>query len=186
MSREADARAVGMKSSPVESQRRHYCFPATAYRPEQGRLIGTHPWIIWYAVLLHTLWAFLLLASERPYGATALHVYRPVPRLLRAGALVAASALAAWAITRRQPSCPPDHGRDLAGHPDRDGHVQRQGFDLLYTRAVFGQAALSPLARRNPWLVTIPGPDRCLGLVLKPGSIVLVADCVRLGEAIEF
>ena len=64
----------------------------------------TLPWIIWYAVLLHTLWACLLLASTRPYGATALHVYGPVPRLLMAGALLAASVLAAWAVTRHQPS----------------------------------------------------------------------------------
>ena len=38
----------------------------------------THPWIVWYAVLLHTLWACLLLASQKPYGATALHVYSPL------------------------------------------------------------------------------------------------------------
>lgn len=62
------------------------------------------PWIIWYAVLLHTLWACLLLASGRPYGATSLHVYSAVPRLLMAGILLAASVLAAWAVTRRQPS----------------------------------------------------------------------------------
>jgi hypothetical protein len=66
--------------------------------------VRTHPWIIWYAVLLHTLWACLLLAGTRPYGATALHVYHPVPRLLMAGALLTASVLAAWAVTRRQPS----------------------------------------------------------------------------------
>ena len=64
----------------------------------------THPWIVWYAVLLHTLWACLLLASQKPYGATALHAYRLVPRPLMAAILLAASALAAWAITRRQPS----------------------------------------------------------------------------------
>jgi hypothetical protein len=66
--------------------------------------IRTHPWIIWYAVLLHTLWAYLLLVSQKPYGATALHVYSPLPRPLMAGALLTASVLAAWAITRRQPS----------------------------------------------------------------------------------
>lgn len=66
--------------------------------------IRTHPWIIWYAVLLHTLWACLLLVSQKPYGATALHVYSPLPRPLMAGVLLAASVLAAWAITRRQPS----------------------------------------------------------------------------------
>src|SRR5215813_2474946 len=64
----------------------------------------TQPWIIWYAVLLHTLWASLLLASQQPYGATALHVYSALPRLLMAGVLLTASVLAAWAITRRQPS----------------------------------------------------------------------------------
>jgi hypothetical protein len=64
----------------------------------------THPWIIWYAVLLHTLWACLLLASQEPYGATPLHVYNPLPRPLMAGVLLTASVLAAWAITRRQPS----------------------------------------------------------------------------------
>ena len=66
--------------------------------------IRTLPWIIWYAVLLHTLWACLLLASKNPYGATALHVYSPVPRPLMAGALLTASVLAAWAVTRHQPS----------------------------------------------------------------------------------
>ena len=66
--------------------------------------IRTLPWIIWYAVLLHTLWACLLLASQKPYGATALHVYSPLPRPLMAGVLLAASVLAAWAITRHQPS----------------------------------------------------------------------------------
>src|SRR5215471_10082471 len=64
----------------------------------------THPWIVWYAILLHTLWACLLLASQKTYGATALHVYRPVPRLLMAGALLTAPVLAAWAVTRRRPS----------------------------------------------------------------------------------
>jgi len=66
--------------------------------------IRTHPWIVWYAVLLHALWACLLLASQKTYGATALHAYRPVPRALMAGALLTASALAAWAITRQRPS----------------------------------------------------------------------------------
>jgi len=64
----------------------------------------THPWIIWYAVLLHTLWACLLLVCQNPYGATALHVYSPLPRQLMAGGLLTASVLAAWAITRRRPS----------------------------------------------------------------------------------
>lgn len=66
--------------------------------------IRTHPWIVWYAVLLHTLWACLLLGGLETYGTTALHVYRPVPRPLMAGALLTASVLATWAITRQRPS----------------------------------------------------------------------------------
>jgi len=61
-------------------------------------------WIIWYAVLLHLGWGCLLLVSPSPYGATALHVYHDVPRVLMAAVLFFASALAAWAVTRRQPS----------------------------------------------------------------------------------
>lgn len=62
------------------------------------------PWIIWYAVLLHALWACLLAVSANPYGATALHVYRSIPRALTVVALLTASVLAAWAVTRDQPS----------------------------------------------------------------------------------
>jgi hypothetical protein len=61
-------------------------------------------WIIWYAVLLHTLWGCLLLASRSPLGATPLHVYDPVPRGLMAAIFLAISGLAAWGATRRQPS----------------------------------------------------------------------------------
>jgi hypothetical protein len=61
-------------------------------------------WIIWYAVLLHITWGCLLLASRDPYGATALHVYDWVPRVVLAAALFAASGLAIWGGTRRRPS----------------------------------------------------------------------------------
>jgi hypothetical protein len=61
-------------------------------------------WIIWYAVLLHITWGCLLLASRDPYGATALHVYHWVPRVVLAAALFAASGLAIWGGTRRRPS----------------------------------------------------------------------------------
>jgi hypothetical protein len=61
-------------------------------------------WIIWYAVLLHIGWGCLLLVSPTPYGATALHIFHDLPRILMAGALLLASGLAAWAVTRRQPS----------------------------------------------------------------------------------
>ena len=61
-------------------------------------------WIIWYAVLLHITWGCLLLASRVPYGATALHVYQSVPRVVLAVVLFAASGLAMWGVTRRRPS----------------------------------------------------------------------------------
>ena len=61
-------------------------------------------WIIWFAIVLHTTWGCLLLASTKPYGATALHVFGDVPRVLMAVLLFLASGLAAWAVTRRQPS----------------------------------------------------------------------------------
>ena len=61
-------------------------------------------WIIWYAVLLHITWGCLLLASQVPFGATALHVYHSVPRIVLAAALFAASGLAIWGVTRRRPS----------------------------------------------------------------------------------
>jgi hypothetical protein len=55
-------------------------------------------------VLLHITWGCLLLVSQVPYGATALHVYRGVPRVVLAAALFAASGLAIWGVTRRRPS----------------------------------------------------------------------------------
>ena len=61
-------------------------------------------WIIWYAILLHITWGCLLLASQAPYGATALHVYHLVPRVVLAATLFAASGLAMWGVTRRRPS----------------------------------------------------------------------------------
>jgi hypothetical protein len=61
-------------------------------------------WIIWYAVLLHITWGCLLLASPTPYGATALHVYDGVPRVVLVAVLFAASGLAMWGATRRRPS----------------------------------------------------------------------------------
>jgi hypothetical protein len=61
-------------------------------------------WIIWYAVLLHTLWGVLLLGSPSPYGATALHVYASVPRYTMAAIMFVAAGLAAWGITRPRPS----------------------------------------------------------------------------------
>ena len=61
-------------------------------------------WIIWYAVLLHALWASLLLINEAPLGATALHVYTGVPTYLLAGLFFAAAGLAAVALMRDRPT----------------------------------------------------------------------------------
>lgn len=36
----------------------------------------THPWVIWYAILLHYWWAFMLSVSAAPLGVTALHSAR--------------------------------------------------------------------------------------------------------------
>jgi hypothetical protein len=64
----------------------------------------SHAWIVWYAVVLHTVWGCFLLLSAAVYGPTALHVFHDLPRGLMAGALFSASGLAVWALTRRQPS----------------------------------------------------------------------------------
>jgi hypothetical protein len=70
----------------------------------RGWLRASQPWIIWYAVILHTLWGCLLLASSFGYGVTALHVFRGMPRGVMPGVLFLASGLAVWAVTRPQPS----------------------------------------------------------------------------------
>lgn len=71
--------------------------------PPRGLRVS-HVWIVWYAVVLHTVWGCFLLLSPAVYGPTALHVFHDLPRGLMAGALFSASGLAVWALTRRQPS----------------------------------------------------------------------------------
>jgi hypothetical protein len=61
-------------------------------------------WIIWYAILLHTLWGVLLLINQVPYGATAIHIYGGVPRYLMAALFFAASGLAVYGVTRPHPT----------------------------------------------------------------------------------
>jgi hypothetical protein len=61
-------------------------------------------WIIWYAILLHTLWGVLLLLDQAPYGATATHIYAGVPRFLMAALFFAASGLAVYGVTRPHPT----------------------------------------------------------------------------------
>lgn len=78
---------------------------ASARAGRAGEWLRVRPvWIIWYAVLLHIMWGCLLLVSQAPYGATALHVYSGVPRVVSVLVLFAASGLAVWGATRRLPS----------------------------------------------------------------------------------
>lgn len=76
-------------------------------KAKKGRLSGlpvSHPWIIWYAVVLHTVWGCLLLLSPSVYGPTALHIFHDLPRGLMASIFFLASGLAVWAVTQRRPS----------------------------------------------------------------------------------
>lgn len=61
-------------------------------------------WIIWYAVALHALWGALLLLNRVPYGATPLHIYAGMPRFAMAALFLAASAFAAYGVTRNRPT----------------------------------------------------------------------------------
>lgn len=56
--------------------------------------------IIWCAIALHTLWGCLLLISGEALGATALHGFADLPRLLTAAILFAVAGLAAVATLR--------------------------------------------------------------------------------------
>lgn len=75
-----------------------------AQKARRRGLRVSHVWIVWYAVVLHTVWGCLLLLSPAVYGPTALHVFLGLPRGLMAGALFSASGLAVWALSRAQPS----------------------------------------------------------------------------------
>ena len=75
-----------------------------AQKTRRWGLRVSHAWIIWYAVVLHTVWGCLLLLNPAVFEATALHVFHDLPRSLMAGALFSASGLALWALSRREPS----------------------------------------------------------------------------------
>ena len=51
--------------------------------------------IIWCAIALHLLWGCLLLVNDRALGATALHAFAGVPRLLTAAILFGVAIMAA-------------------------------------------------------------------------------------------
>jgi hypothetical protein len=59
--------------------------------------------IIWCAIALHVLWGVLLLFSGDALGATALHAFAGMPRLLTAAILFAVAALAAVGVSLRGP-----------------------------------------------------------------------------------
>jgi len=75
-----------------------------AKKARRGKLRVSHVWIIWYAVILHTVWGCLLLLSPSAYGATAIHIFHGLPRDLIASVLFLASGMAVWAVTRPRPS----------------------------------------------------------------------------------
>lgn len=59
--------------------------------------------IIWCAIALHLLWGSLLLVNDRALGATALHAFAGMPRLLTAAVLFAVAATAAVGVVWRAP-----------------------------------------------------------------------------------
>jgi hypothetical protein len=59
--------------------------------------------IIWCAIVLHVVWGCLLLINDKALGATALHAFRGMPRLLTAAILFAVAAMAAVGVTLRGP-----------------------------------------------------------------------------------
>lgn len=58
--------------------------------------------IIWCAVGLHVLWGCLLVVNGQVLGATALHAFADVPRLVTAAVLLTAAGMAAFGVTRRE------------------------------------------------------------------------------------
>ncbi len=59
--------------------------------------------IIWCAIALHVLWGCLLLINDQALGATALHAFAGLPRLLTSAILFAVAALAAVGVSLRGP-----------------------------------------------------------------------------------
>jgi hypothetical protein len=59
--------------------------------------------IIWCAIALHALWGCLLLINDRALGATALHAFGGMPRLLTAGILFGVAAMAAVGVVWDRP-----------------------------------------------------------------------------------
>ncbi|HZB30741.1 MAG TPA: hypothetical protein VE465_11305 [Streptosporangiaceae bacterium] len=54
--------------------------------------------IIWCAIALHLLWGCLLLINDRALGATALHAFGGMPRLITAVILFGVAAMAAVGV----------------------------------------------------------------------------------------
>ena len=60
-----------------------------------------YAWMVYYAVLLHGIWAVMLLFSDEPFGSTPLHTLFFGHRFVTAAVLLAASVLAVRGIRRR-------------------------------------------------------------------------------------
>ncbi|HEX6469339.1 MAG TPA: hypothetical protein VF069_09605 [Streptosporangiaceae bacterium] len=59
--------------------------------------------IVWCAVALHLTWGCLLLISGKVLGATALHAFEGLPRLLTAAIMFSVATMAAVGAVRRGP-----------------------------------------------------------------------------------
>ena len=57
--------------------------------------------MVYYAVLLHGIWAIMLLFSDEPFGSTPVHTLRFGHRFVTAAVLLAASAVAVRGVRLR-------------------------------------------------------------------------------------
>lgn len=60
-----------------------------------------YAWMIYYAILLHGIWAFMLLASGDPFGSTPLNSLMLGHRFVTAVVLLVASVLAVNGVQRK-------------------------------------------------------------------------------------
>lgn len=74
-------------------------------RPKSRRYIWDdyfrYTWMVYYAVLLHGIWALMLIVSDEPFGSTPVSSLRFGHRLVTAGLLLAASGMAVRGIAKR-------------------------------------------------------------------------------------
>ena len=61
-------------------------------------MIRRQPWLLWYAVVLHTIWGMCFLINTSAFGATPVHVYKNDPRMLIGLMFLTAAALGAYGL----------------------------------------------------------------------------------------